>query len=113
MEITPTPNGYRLCVSAETIDKIHLKFAKLSFVAALVEKGIQLTTLGSFLTSTLWGYRNAYDAAHNFSEFEDKLTQISQATKRTVLMEVFGDKLETMTPSQLKFVGADWILRPD
>jgi hypothetical protein len=107
MEIKRVAERYRLCVSSKTTQKVGEKLAKLSSVSAMYEQNIQLTTLGSFLHALKRGYINAYDGAHNLSNFEAELEAYCEGAKQTILFEIFGDKLESMTDKHRKFVGLE------
>lgn len=107
MDITQTPNGYRLYVSKAAREKVGEKLAALSTITGLVEKGVQLTTMGTFLNSVRCGYVNAYDAADNLKEFEDELVALCDGARHHVLIELFGDKLGELTESERKFVGLE------
>ena len=64
-----------------------------------------LTTFGSYFESVQRGYVNAYDTAHNASYFNEAISEFLEIAKRGVLFELFGDRLETLTPTEKKFAG--------
>jgi RNA-directed DNA polymerase len=105
MEIKIINGKNRLCVSDKTVEKIAEKFSKLSTVDDAEERGVTLITLGGYFSSVLSGYVNAYDGAHNQEKFETKLKEISDGARLLILNELFGDKIETMSPAARRFVG--------
>lgn len=107
MEITPTLKGYTLSISKVTRSKIGEKLAILGTVAGLVDRGVQLTTLGTFLNSIRCGYVNAYDGAENLAEFETELVALCNGAQHNVLIELFGAKLGELTDAEKKFVGLE------
>lgn len=108
MEITRTPHGYSLNISKATQLKVGEKLAILGTVAGLVDRGVQLTTLGTFLSSIRCGYINAYDGADNLSGFKNELVALCNGAKHNVLIELFGEKkLGELTDSEKKFVGLE------
>ena len=109
MEIAPASQGYSLRVSRATRDKVGEKLASLATVAGLVDRGVQLTTLGTFLSSIRRGYINAYDGADNLVEFEAELADLCKGAKNSVLIELFGAKLGELSQAEKVFVG----LEPD
>jgi hypothetical protein len=109
MEIAHTSAGYKLRVSQSTKFKVGERIASLGTVAALVERKVQLTTLGTFLNSIRLGYLNAYDGADNLTEFGAELSTLCNGAKHSVLIELFGSKLGELTDAEKSFVG----LEPD
>jgi RNA-directed DNA polymerase len=105
MEIKRKGDTYCLFVSQAIVQKIGNRFAELSAIERLTEKGITLTTLGTFIGNMQCGYRNAYDAAHNFDDFKKELEELGAGLKECVLYHLFGAQLEHLTSNELKFVG--------
>lgn len=107
MEIAMTKAGYSLRVSKATCAKIGQKLSELGTVAALVDRNVKLTTLGTFLRSIQRGYINAYDGADNIKEFGEEVAQLCNGAKQNVLIELFGSKLGELTDAEKAFVGLD------
>lgn len=107
MEIRETPRGYQLFVSDKTISAIEAKLTKLASAEAMFEKGIVLTTLGSYLSALSSGYKHAYDGAHNHDAFVNRILECCEDLKRAVLLELFGDRVDDLSSSQRRFVGID------
>lgn len=105
MEIRRKGDRYCLCVSDAVIQKIGNRFAELSSIERLTEKGVALTTLGTFIANMQCGYRNAYDAAHNFEVFKKRLETLGSGLKDCVLHHLFGPQLDKLTAAELRFVG--------
>jgi hypothetical protein len=105
MEIKRKGDKYCLFVSEAAAQKIGQRFAEFSSIDRLMNKGIRLTTLGTFIQNMQCGYRNAYDAADNLDQFKEQLEKLGTGLKECVLMHLFGPQLENLTPSELRFVG--------
>lgn len=106
MEICRGASGKcRLLVSERTISKIECKFAALAAPAELSKKNINLTTMGTYFGGIERGYENAYAEAHNRDVLKVRLSVVSTAAQNQVLFELFGDRLDHLSPAARKFVG--------
>lgn len=105
MQISLTNSGYKLLVSSATIEKVKMKITDLATINNLLEMKQSLTTFGSYFESVQRGYVNAYDTAHNASYFNEAISEFLEIAKRGVLFELFGVRLETLTPTEKKFAG--------
>lgn len=109
MEISPrAPDDYCLTIPQSCIDRVVCRFADLGSVAALVEKNVGLTELGSYFQSIRDGYLNAYTGAQNRDVLRDRMDAAAQKARDAVLREVFGTRLATMPAGHRKFVGLEF-----
>ena len=106
MEISPKPTGgYCLNIPESCIDKVSCRFDVLGSVAALVEKNVGLTEMGSYFRSIREGYLNAYNGAQNRDVLRERMDSAAQKARKAVLSEIFGDRLDSMPSSHKRFVG--------
>ena len=108
MEIVTSPNGKcRLLLSEKAMTKIETKIAELAVAERLFRKKVTLTTMGSYFQSVRMGYINAYDAAENRDELSERLETYISGAQETVLIALFGDRLDQLSTGDRKFIGID------
>lgn len=106
MEISPRQAGdYCLTIPQSCIDKVVCRFDALGTVAALIEKKVGLTELGSYFRSIREGYLNAYNGAQNRDVLRERMDSAAQKARGAVLTEIFGKDFHTMPSNHQKFIG--------
>lgn len=109
MELALLPTGKcELRVGTSAINKIVQRVHASSTPAALVERRVVLTTMGTYFRNLQAGFLNAYDGAQNRDELEEALAKASRKAQRAVLVDLFGEAgLAKLGVSQRAFIGVD------
>lgn len=108
MDIVRQPGGRHVMRVPDKVgDVIRQRFEEASSPAALLERRVQLTTMGRYFDSVVCGYSNAYREAQNFDELRSLLEGLARDTQEAVLIALFDTRLHHLTPDELSFVGVD------
>lgn len=106
MEIAPANGGsYCLRVGEACIEKIGAKFCHAGSIEQLLEKGVTLTRLGSYLDAMEAGYLQAYEGAENHNKLVAEVRQMKAAALNAVLEQLFGERVTTLSRKDRRFIG--------
>lgn len=109
MELVLLSSGKcELHVGRRVIDKIVERVHAGSSAAALLERKVTLTTMGTYFRNLQAGFLNAYDGAKNRDELEEAIGRASHKAQRIVLVDLFGEAgLANLGSPQRAFIGVD------
>lgn len=108
MELILAPGGCRLQVGQRAIDTIVERVHSGGTTAALLDRKVSLTTMGTHFRNLQAGYLNAYDGAENRDDLEAAMAKASRKAQRRVLVELFGEAgLTSLGVKQRSFVGLE------
>jgi len=90
------------------IDKIVQRIMDAQTPAALLERRVSLTNMGTYFRSLQSGFLNAYGAAENKDALEDAMAKASRKAQHKVLTAVFGAaQLAALGSTERRFIGVD------
>lgn len=113
MELVLSSGTCQLQVGHRAIDKIVERIHSGGSTAALLERKVSLTTMGTHFRNLQAGYLNAYDGAQNRDDLEAAMAKASRKAQRKVLVELFGEVgLTNLGATQRSFVGLETGARP-
>jgi RNA-directed DNA polymerase len=94
-----------LSVSEKTLQKIEARFAEMSQIDKLLQKGITLPHLGSRLEAMSRGYVAAYNGAANMSELKARVRSAADPVVEVVLESIFGPTMKSLGRKERRFLG--------
>lgn len=95
----------QLTVTEKTLKSIEARFAEMSELDRLLQKGLTLPSFGGRLAAMERGYQYAYHGAQNMSELKYRVAVASSMTLETVLLSIFGETLSKLNKKERKFLG--------
>jgi RNA-directed DNA polymerase len=109
MELVRSPSGkYRLSIGTKVLDKIVQRIMDAQTPAALLERRVSLTNMGTYFRSLQAGFLQAYGAAENKDDLEKVMAAAVKKAQRRVLINVFGQtQLDALGPTERRFIGVD------
>lgn len=99
---------YQLRVAASTINQLAERIRGYGNTSVLLDKKITLTTMGSYFTSVITGYQNAYDCAQNRDDLRTVICAEAAAAQASVLRDLFGaEGLKRLSQADFEFLGCN------